>query len=345
MAETEKKNMPALTTGGKTLAIVPQSFAEIVQIAGAVIQAGMNPKSLDTTAKVTIAVMHGLELGLTPMAALSSIAVVNGNAAVYGDGMLALIRASGHLEDIKENVEWAKDGPISATCEVKRKGETTWGKHTFTRDDAIKAGLWKKAGPWTQYPQRMMQMRSRAWALRDKFADVLRGLRSAEELEDMLDVTHNGAATTAPAEPQSSDPKYQSSPPADSPPSSGNGQPASGDAAGADGDRSPEAASTPAPITDVVDENAPVDDPELWPERPKPGEKLEFARFSKVADFCDFADMFLPKTNKLGAEQFLEKYEGTLVAMEKGKQGSKDAAAEYRGWIKKLLEAEPGSDG
>lgn len=310
-AAAEKKNMPALSTGGKTLAIVPQSFAEIVQIAGAVIQAGMNPKSLDTTAKVTIAVMHGLELGLTPMAALSSIAVVNGNAAVYGDGMLALIRASGHLEDIKESVEWAKDGPASATCEVKRKGETTWGKHTFTRDDAIKAGLWKKAGPWTQYPQRMMQMRSRAWALRDKFADVLRGLRSAEELEDMVDVTGAGSATTEPAEPQASDPKYQTSPAADSPPGGGNGQPASEDAAGARDVSQPEVPGKPAPITDVTDQN----------EAPQ---ETTFENYKKIGDFFTFSDTFLqdPKRTVAEAQAWQEFYREYLA--EKGQHKNKD---------------------
>ena len=42
--------------------------------------------------------------GFTPMAALQSIAVVNGMPTIYGDGMLALVRASGLLEDIIETI-------------------------------------------------------------------------------------------------------------------------------------------------------------------------------------------------------------------------------------------------
>src|SRR5690606_6210149 len=57
-------------------------------------------------------------------------------------------------------------------------------KATFSVADAKKAGLWGKQGPWQQYPKRMLSMRARAFALRDGFADVLRGLGIAEEVQD-----------------------------------------------------------------------------------------------------------------------------------------------------------------
>ncbi|MBX7147365.1 MAG: hypothetical protein K1X44_08690, partial [Alphaproteobacteria bacterium] len=41
-------------------------------------------------------------------------------------------------------------------------------------------------GPWTQYPDRMLQMRARSFALRDVFPDILLGLSYAvEELKDI----------------------------------------------------------------------------------------------------------------------------------------------------------------
>jgi hypothetical protein len=49
---------------------------------------------------------------------------------------------------------------------------------------AKKAGVWKKAGPWNDYPDRMLNIRARAWCLRDLFADVLHGLSVGEEVED-----------------------------------------------------------------------------------------------------------------------------------------------------------------
>jgi hypothetical protein len=196
---------PALVGGGRIAAIVPQDFESAYRLATVVVKSGMAPKSLDSIEKCTVAIMHGLEVGLTPMAALQSIAVINGTPSIWGDGMLALVRGSGLLEDLIETVEHDKDGPTIATCKVKRRGQETWVIHSFTRPEAQRAGLWRKQGPWQQYPQRMMQMRARSWALRDAFADVLRGLTSAEEAQDMVDVTARGSATTAPAAPRRSD--------------------------------------------------------------------------------------------------------------------------------------------
>jgi hypothetical protein len=196
---------PPLVGGGKIAAIVPQDFESAYRLANVVVSSGMAPKSLDTVEKATVAILHGLEVGFTPMAALQSIAVVNGMPTIFGDGMIALVRASGLLEDIIETVEDDKDGPTIAVCKVKRAGQPSWTVQAFTRPQAMKAGLWRKQGPWTQYPQRMMQMRARSWALRDAFPDVLRGLGSAEEMSDMVDVTASGSATTAPPEPRRSD--------------------------------------------------------------------------------------------------------------------------------------------
>lgn len=212
-AEAPEANLPAerpapkplLVNGGRVAAIVPQDFESAYRLATVVVKSGMAPKSLDTVEKATVAIMHGLEVGFTPMAALQSIAVVNGMPTIYGDGMLALVRASGLLEDIIETVEDDKEGPTVAVCKVKRAGSASWTIHAFTRPQAMKAGLWKKQGPWTQYPQRMMQMRARSWALRDAFADVLRGLTSAEEAGDMVDVTGRGSVTTTAPEPRRSD--------------------------------------------------------------------------------------------------------------------------------------------
>jgi hypothetical protein len=70
-----------------------------------------------------------------------------------------------------------------AVCIAKRRGRTPVTVR-FSVEDAKRAGLWGKQGPWTQYPKRMMAMRARGFALRDAFADVLKGLITAEEAQD-----------------------------------------------------------------------------------------------------------------------------------------------------------------
>jgi hypothetical protein len=190
----------ALTAGGQVAAIIPNSFESCFRMAQVIHAAKMAPASLDSVEKITIAIMHGLEVGLTPMAAIQSIAVINGQPTIFGDGMLALVRASGLLEEIIEDVEVDDEGqPTIATCRIKRRGESQWAVSSFTRVEAIRAGLWGKRGPWEGYKARMLKMRARSWALRDKFADILKGLHSAEEV---MDITPSGSASTAPPEPR-----------------------------------------------------------------------------------------------------------------------------------------------
>jgi hypothetical protein len=131
---------------------------------------------------VFVAIQLGAELGIAPMQALSGIAVINGRGAVWGDLLLAIVQAHPAYEEHKEVIEGTGDAR-AARFEIKRKGQA-WYKYTFSVADAKKAGLWEKAGPWKQYPDRMLQMRARGFGCRDKFADALKGIISAEEASD-----------------------------------------------------------------------------------------------------------------------------------------------------------------
>ncbi|WP_306049285.1 recombinase RecT [Oceaniradius stylonematis] len=191
-----------LMAGAAPKAIVPQDFDGAWRIAQAVTKAGMAPRGLDKPEQAMVAIMHGLEVGFTPMAALQSIAVVNGRPSIWGDGAIALVQSSGKMEAFKEWREGEGDNMV-AICRVKRKGSDEPIEGRFSVDDAKKAGLWGKQGPWTQYPKRMLQMRARAFALRDAFADVLRGLGIAEEMADVAE-SHRPEPPKPPVPPQAS---------------------------------------------------------------------------------------------------------------------------------------------
>jgi hypothetical protein len=129
---------------------------------------------------VLLAVAHGGELGIQPLQALQNIAVINGKPAVWGDLMKALCERAVECMDIIETFDediWV------AVCIVKRKDKADVVAK-FSKEDAQKANLWGKQGPWTTYPKRMLQMRARGFALRDAFPHLLKGLISAEEAQD-----------------------------------------------------------------------------------------------------------------------------------------------------------------
>lgn len=146
-------------------------------------KSGVVPKSLRTPEQVMVALQTGAELGMKPMQSLGCIMVVNGRACLWGDGMLAVAQASGHLEDIRETVRGDGDNMV-AKCEVKRRGRPTPIVAEFSWADAKRAGLAGK-DTYRQYPARMLRARARAFALRDALPDVLTGIVSADEAEDL----------------------------------------------------------------------------------------------------------------------------------------------------------------
>jgi hypothetical protein len=133
---------------------------------------------------VLVAIQLGAELGLTPMAALQNTAVINGRPAIYGDAALALVRASGLLTSYKEEEIGEPNTDAHGYRVTAARGDATTVE-TFTVADAKRAKLWAKAGPWTDYPKRMLRFRARGYVLRDLFGDVLKGLRTVEEARDI----------------------------------------------------------------------------------------------------------------------------------------------------------------
>lgn len=164
--------------------IIPTTMTEMREFAETVCKSKLAPKGFETPEAVIIAMQMGAELGLAPMASLQNIAVINGKPCLYGDAALGVVRASGLLEVFEERIERGKtEDETAAFCRLQRKGFTVH-EQKFSVAMAKKAGLWGKSGPWSQYPQRMLQMRARSFALRDQFADVLKGMKLAEEVGD-----------------------------------------------------------------------------------------------------------------------------------------------------------------
>jgi len=162
----------------------PQTLTEAMEFSKLLAESSMVPKQYQGKPQdVLVCVQWGTELGLAPMQALQNIAVINGKPSVYGDAAIALVQASPVCEDIEEYVEGEGTPNPVAVCVAKRRGRKPVIAR-FSVEDARRAGLWGKQGPWTQYPKRMMQMRARGFALRDAFPDVLKGLITAEEAQD-----------------------------------------------------------------------------------------------------------------------------------------------------------------
>lgn len=182
----DQKSIVPFASGGRVAAIVPHNFEEAWRLAGALSASGMTPKEINTQEKVLAIILAGAEVGMPPFQALQSFAIINGRPSIWGDGMMALVRARGVR--IEERIDGEGDNAI-AICKITRPDTKEEIERRFSMKDAKKAGLAGKAGPWTSYPTRMLQMRARSWAVRDGCADMLRGISMAEEMQDVVQAT------------------------------------------------------------------------------------------------------------------------------------------------------------
>lgn len=188
------KKLPVTQLGGRVNAVVPQSVDDIWRVANMVSAAGLAPQALiegkqanEAVSAIAIAIMSGAELGLPPMVALRSFTVINGRPALWGDGLLAVVRASGKAKIIESGVRGDEENPegycISVRADTGERREST-----FSKADAVKADLWISGNspkPWAKYPKRMLERRAIGMCLRDLYADVLGGIRDEYEAADM----------------------------------------------------------------------------------------------------------------------------------------------------------------
>ena len=193
LATINRDQTTPVMVSNRPMGLTPQNIDEALRMADIMAKASIVPKDFQgNPGNILVAIQWGAELGLPPLQVMQSIAVINGRPAMWGDAVIALVRGSGLLESMHEDI-----GDTSATCTVKRRGEEAESR-TFSLEDAKKAGLLGKQGPWSQFQKRMLQMRARAWALRDVFPDVLRGVHVAEEAQDVPPERPMGPAEVVP---------------------------------------------------------------------------------------------------------------------------------------------------
>lgn len=124
------------------------------------------------------AILTGSEVGLTPMAALRSIDIINGTPAMRAHALRGLVQSRGH--EI-----WVEDAePTRAVVKGHRKGSTNVQESVWTLDRARGLGLLVRDN-WKKQPQAMLVARATSELCRLIASDVMLGLPySIEELSD-----------------------------------------------------------------------------------------------------------------------------------------------------------------
>lgn len=185
MAVEEPKSNTSLAkveTGNRGLVLT--NLDDMQMTAQLILQSGLCPDGYKTKAQVFVGIQAGAEMGLKPMQALNSIAIIHGRPTLWGDAALGLVKKSGLLlkgpTGYTEEVTGEGDNMVAKVVSVRIDGSKV--TTTFSVEDAKIAGLWNKAGTWKTHPKRMLKYKARAFNLRDNFPDVLMGLHLTEEL-------------------------------------------------------------------------------------------------------------------------------------------------------------------
>lgn len=275
--------MAMMKTGGAMRALIPETMEDAARLAKMIVAGGVQPRGYQNWEAVTIGILHGMEVGFSPMAALQSIAVINNVPVIFGAGIPAILYASGELEDMEEFFEGTPyEDDYRAVCIITRKGFKPL-RREFSVARAKKAKLWNQAekikrfrkggegsyevdndSPWFRFPDRMLQMRARSWAANDRCADLLRGFRVREEVEDEVRAADEAPMTARQAAVASAPPPPEE-PPAIAAPG-GNG---------AEG----------APVGVVPDRGGPVADDAFEDDAPPPEDPPEEAPKAEIVTY------------------------------------------------------------
>lgn len=147
--------------------------------------------------EATAAILAGIEVGLSPMAALRSFDVIQGQAAPRAITLRAIVQSHGHEMILVEST--------ATRCRMKgrRKGSDEWQGVTWTIDRARDLGLVSKDN-WKKQPGAMLVARATSELARLIASDAILGIGySAEEVADGGSFEqHVEVDTTAPVAPE-----------------------------------------------------------------------------------------------------------------------------------------------
>ncbi len=167
-----------IKTGGF---LVPTSLESALKSAEIIGKSTFCPSNFKgKEADIVVALQYAQELDVHPVLMLQNICLINGRICIWGDLVRAICLRQGNIS-IKETYD---EETMVATCTIKRDNKEPVFR-TFSKAKAEKAGLWGKTGPWSTYPDRMIVLRAFGFAARDACADILKGIITREEAEDI----------------------------------------------------------------------------------------------------------------------------------------------------------------
>lgn len=135
---------------------------------------------------ILICVDLASRMGLSPLAVMQNLYVIQGKPSFSGQAIASLIRSSGQFTNVEVNFT-GKEGTDDWGCYItaERNGKQLKGA-TVTMKMAHAEGWSKRAGSkWITMPEIMMTYRAFTFFGRQFAPELMMGLHAIEELEDV----------------------------------------------------------------------------------------------------------------------------------------------------------------
>lgn len=179
----------------RVAAYMPRNFAEVMSLAKVLSDSGLI--KVESTEQAAVVLLTGIELGLSPMQAALGIYNVEGRPMLAADTMKALVIQSG----LCESWEIVESTNTTATVRAVRSNGPMRGKPieaTFTVEDAKRRNLIKPKGAWEMQPSIMCLHRAESIVARRGWPDVLLGLYSIAEADEIQGTAEVVSTTVGP---------------------------------------------------------------------------------------------------------------------------------------------------
>lgn len=172
-------NLPAL--------IHPEETKTLMAMSDNFFKSGLYP-NIKNSAGAFAVVQYGRELGIPPMTAMQTMAIVKGKITMMGAMLQTLlIRGGVKITIIESTIQ-------KCTLKFEREGYPTI-QTSFGIEDAKRAELYKEDSGYMKYPEEMFYWRAMTKGGRRIGSDLMLGIYAREEIEgddSIIDVTPRG---------------------------------------------------------------------------------------------------------------------------------------------------------
>jgi hypothetical protein len=170
------------------------TMEEALKWADRVLESGLLPDSISSPEQVVTIVQHGKELGLSPHISLNNLHVIAGRPVISSSMLGALLKRRGIewiiTEDFKAVTKEDGVDHKQTTFKFFWKSAVTGSaldtEFSITWAQMEVAGYTSKQN-WQKYPKEMMRARCLAYAVRALFPEILMGIYSDLEINDVAE--------------------------------------------------------------------------------------------------------------------------------------------------------------